>query len=85
MKEKEFHEVFNKAFKDKTIFKEFSDTPIASASIGQVHVAYLQNDKKVAVKLRRAGIKKQVLADIKIINFLIISLNPYSPLIQKTL
>ncbi|XPV81153.1 MAG: ABC1 kinase family protein [Halarcobacter sp.] len=69
MKEKEFHEVFNKAFKDKTIFKEFSDTPIASASIGQVHVAYLQNDKKVAVKLRRAGIKKQVLADIKIINF----------------
>ncbi|WP_321315375.1 ABC1 kinase family protein [Campylobacterota bacterium DY0563] len=76
MKEKRFNEVFNTAFKDKSIFKEFENEPIASASIGQVHIAYLQNDKKVAVKLRRYGIKKQVLADIKIINFFNRLFNP---------
>ncbi|WP_320033856.1 AarF/UbiB family protein [Halarcobacter sp.] len=76
MKEKRFNEVFNTAFKDKDIFKEFDKEPIASASIGQVHIAYLQNDKKVAVKLRRYGIKKQVLADIKIINFFNKLFNP---------
>jgi len=68
MNQKEFNEIYNIAFEDKDVFKEFSQEPIASASIGQVHVAYLHNDKKVAVKLRRKGIKQQVLADIKIIN-----------------
>ncbi len=76
MNQNRFNEVFNIAFKDKDIFKEFDKEPIASASIGQVHVAYLQNDKKVAVKLRRYGIKKQVLADIKIINFFNKLFNP---------
>jgi len=69
MKQKDFNEVFNTAFKDKSIFKEFDTKPIASASIGQVHIAKLQNDKKVAVKLRRKGIKNQVVADIRIISF----------------
>ena len=69
MKEKDFKEIYNIAFKDKDIFTSFEDTPIASASIGQVHKAYLKNGKKVAVKIRRKGIKEQVLADIKIINF----------------
>lgn len=68
MKEKDFEEIYNIAFEKKEIFKEFNKKPIASASIGQVHIAKLQNDKKVAVKLRRKGIKQQVLADIKIIN-----------------
>ncbi len=69
MREKDFQEIYNIAFKNKEFFKNFDKTPIASASIGQVHIAHLQNDKKVAVKLRRKGIKEQVLADIKIINF----------------
>jgi len=68
MPKKEFDIVFNKAFKDK-YFKSFEKEPIASASIGQVHIAYLEDDTKLAVKLRRYGIKAQVLADIKIINF----------------
>jgi predicted unusual protein kinase regulating ubiquinone biosynthesis (AarF/ABC1/UbiB family) len=68
MNHKQFNEVYNIAFKDKNIFESFQETPIASASIGQVHVAYLKNGKKVAVKLRRVGIKEQVLADIKIIS-----------------
>ncbi len=68
MNHKQFNEVYNIAFKDKDIFESFQESPIASASIGQVHVAYLKKGKKVAVKLRRVGIKEQVLADIKIIS-----------------
>jgi ubiquinone biosynthesis protein len=68
MKKDEYKEVFNRAF-PKNPFVIFDETPLASASIGQVHVAYLENNEKVAVKLRRKGIKSRVIADIKIINF----------------
>ena len=76
MSKESFQRVYRSAFEDTTIFKEFSPTPIASASIGQVHIAYLQDDTKVAVKLLREGIKKQVLADIKIISFFNKIFNP---------
>lgn len=68
MKKKDFNEIYNVAFKDKDIFEKFDEKAIASASIGQVHTAYLKDGRKVAVKLRRKGIKNQVLADIRIIN-----------------
>ncbi len=67
MSESEFDTVYKDAFGDMEIFKELSRAPIASASIGQVHVAYLNDDTKVAVKLRRFDITNQVKADIKII------------------
>jgi ubiquinone biosynthesis protein len=67
MNQEQFNIIFNQAFKEN-IFDSFDKTPIASASIGQVHIAYM-GDTKLAVKLRRFGIKEQVLADIKIINF----------------
>jgi predicted unusual protein kinase regulating ubiquinone biosynthesis (AarF/ABC1/UbiB family) len=38
------------------IFKEFEPVPFKSASIGQVHMAVLQNGQKVVVKLKRPGI-----------------------------
>ncbi len=41
---------------------------MASASIGQVHEAWLDEKTKVAVKLRREGIEKQVKADIRILS-----------------
>ncbi|MGM0520069.1 MAG: ABC1 kinase family protein [Campylobacterota bacterium] len=63
-----FLRVFARAFAN-TPFKEFDNTAIASASIGQVHIAYLKSGEKVAVKLRREDIKQRVLADIKIITF----------------
>ncbi|MFT5661604.1 MAG: ubiquinone biosynthesis protein [Sulfurimonas sp.] len=67
MSEKDFQKVYKSSF-DKDTFKSFSPTPIASASIGQVHVAYTHSGKKVAVKLRRENIANQVMTDIKIIN-----------------
>jgi len=68
MSQAEFQKVFSKAFPTNP-FKSFDDTPIASASIGQVHQAYLQEGTKVAVKFRRFGITEQVYADIKILRF----------------
>ena len=41
---------------DYDIFKEFDPVPFKSASIGQVHMAVLQNGQKVVVKLKRPGI-----------------------------
>lgn len=64
----EFQKVFSKAF-PKDPFKSFDTTPIASASIGQVHQVYLKDGTKVAVKFRRFGITEQVHADIKILRF----------------
>ena len=63
MSKDEYEKVFNKAFKNNP-FSSFQNTPIASASIGQVHIAYLKSGEKVAVKLLRFGIKNRVKADI---------------------
>ena len=51
------------------IFDEFSEEPIASASIGQVHTAFL-NNKYVAVKVQHPGIKKTIKSDIRIMNII---------------
>jgi len=58
--------VYDRAF-GSDIFLDFSLEPIASASIGQVHQARLKDGTKVAVKLRREGIERQVRADIRIL------------------
>ena len=63
-----FQRVFERAFSN-TPFKKFDKKAIASASIGQVHIAKLKDGSKVAVKLRREGIKQRVIADINIISF----------------
>jgi predicted unusual protein kinase regulating ubiquinone biosynthesis (AarF/ABC1/UbiB family) len=68
MKQADFQEVFARTFHAES-FRSFEPQPIASASIGQVHVAFTQEGQKVAVKLRRLGIEKQVRADIAIIGF----------------
>ena len=41
---------------DYDIFREFDPVPFKSASIGQVHMAVLQNGQKVVVKIKRPGI-----------------------------
>ena len=69
MKDKEFSKMFDASFKEGSPFKSFETKAMASASIGQVHVAYLEDGTKVAVKLRRYGIASQVKADIRIIGF----------------
>ncbi|MFC2031146.1 ABC1 kinase family protein [Chloroflexota bacterium] len=46
------------------LYTRFDDTPIASASIGQVHRAALDDGREVAVKVQRPGIEDEVEADL---------------------
>ncbi|MBI2129303.1 AarF/ABC1/UbiB kinase family protein [Candidatus Woesearchaeota archaeon] len=59
--EKELKKPLNK------IFRSFNETPIGSASIGQVHEAVLKNNKKVVVKVQRPHIDQIMRADIDIL------------------
>jgi ubiquinone biosynthesis protein len=49
------------------LFVEFEPTPIAAASIGQVHRAVLPNGRHVAVKVQRPGAARQIEADISLL------------------
>src|SRR5215813_1798596 len=46
------------------LFLDFEPTPIAAASIGQVHRATLPNGRRVAVKVQRPGAPRQIEADL---------------------
>ena len=48
----------------ESAFGEFDDVPIASASIGQVHLARLRDGQKVAVKVQYPGIEEIVRRDL---------------------
>jgi ubiquinone biosynthesis protein len=50
------------------IFDSFESQPIATASIGQVHVAYL-NGRKVAVKVQRPNVETDFAGDIRLMGF----------------
>ncbi len=63
--EKRFQEEFQKS--PKELFARFEETLIASASLGQVHVAYLSDGTKVAVKVQYPEIEKIVRSDLKIL------------------
>ena len=51
----------------KKIFSEFNETPIAAASMGQVHIATLKDGTKVAVKVQRPSVQATVKTDIKLL------------------
>jgi ubiquinone biosynthesis protein len=47
-------------------FLDFDETPIAAASIGQVHRATLPNDAPVVVKVQRPNAARQIDSDLKV-------------------
>ncbi|QIL19592.1 ubiquinone biosynthesis regulatory protein kinase UbiB [Thermomonas sp. HDW16] len=49
-------------------YESFDTTPLASASIAQVHAATLPGGREVVVKVLRPGIDKQIAADIALLN-----------------
>jgi ubiquinone biosynthesis protein len=52
----------------EALYKEFDYTPFASASIGQVHMAFLHDSTKVAVKVQRPGIREIFIRDTMLLN-----------------
>jgi ubiquinone biosynthesis protein len=52
------------------LFADFESTPLASASIAQVHAARLHDGRQVVVKVLRPDIRRQIDADIALLRFL---------------
>jgi ubiquinone biosynthesis protein len=49
------------------LFTDFEETPVAAASIGQVHRATLPNGHRVAVKVQRPNAPRQIEADLALL------------------
>jgi ubiquinone biosynthesis protein len=49
------------------LFLEFEETPVAAASIGQVHGAVLPNGRRVVVKVQRPNAPRQIEADLALL------------------
>ncbi len=65
-------------FKLEQVFTEFDETPLASASIAQVHSATLKDGRNVIVKVVRPDILKVIRRDIGILQFLARQAERYS-------
>ena len=61
------------------VFRKFDTTPIAAASIAQIHKGILITGEEVAVKIQRPNIKKQIQIDIEIMIDLANALEKYVP------
>jgi ubiquinone biosynthesis protein len=53
------------------IFATFSDTPLAAATIAQVHEATLHDGRHVAVKVQRPGLEAMIAKDIAAMTYLV--------------
>lgn len=64
------------------IFESFEDTPVAAASLGQVHRARLRTGQSVAVKVQRPGLAEHIEFDIKVLRRIARFLSRYPNLIR---
>jgi predicted unusual protein kinase regulating ubiquinone biosynthesis (AarF/ABC1/UbiB family) len=83
MDKRDFEVMYARAFGSLQPFRHFDRTPIASASIGQVHKAILNDGTNVAVKIRRLNIEKAVLDDIRIIGIFLKIFQPFFSRLTK--
>jgi ubiquinone biosynthesis protein len=51
-------------------FTEFESTPLAAASLGQVHRARLREGRRVAVKVQRPGVRERVMEDLEALEYI---------------
>ncbi len=61
------------------LFAEFENTPLASASIAQVHGARLKTGEAVVVKVVRPGIERQIASDLALLKMLARLVRRYHP------
>jgi ubiquinone biosynthesis protein len=55
----------------EAFFERIERDPVAAASLGQVHVAYMEDGRKVAVKVLYPGIRDVVRIDLKVIKLMV--------------
>lgn len=60
-------------------FREFEKEPLASASLGQVHIAYTKDGRKVCVKVLYPGMEELVKKDLKSIKAILNLANLFFP------
>ena len=65
------------------LFAAFDDTPLAAASVAQVHAARLHTGHSVVVKVRRAGVAEQAATDVEILQALAELLETHSPALRS--
>ena len=53
------------------LFSSFSETPLAAATIAQVHEATMQDGRHVAVKVQRPGLKAMIATDVAAMTYLV--------------
>lgn len=63
-------------------FSAFSETPMAAATIAQVHEATLQDGRHVAVKVQRPGLAAMISTDIAALNYLVALLEGLFPSVR---
>ncbi|WP_288262354.1 AarF/ABC1/UbiB kinase family protein [uncultured Prochlorococcus sp.] len=64
----------------KELFDEFPDSPIASASLGQVYKTKTKDNNYIAVKVQRPNLYFLIRRDIVILRFLATIFSPFLPL-----
>ena len=70
--------------KDLTkIFKHIEPEPLASASISQVHIGYLQTGEKVAVKIKRPNLEELINLDAELLLSIISFLEKHSKTVKE--
>lgn len=52
----------------ESVFEDFSEEPLACASIAQVHTAKLKSGESVVVKIQRPGVRESIEADLNILH-----------------
>jgi ubiquinone biosynthesis protein len=77
-------ELENELKKDHNeVFSEFDETPVAAASVSQVHHARLRTGEEVAVKVQRPGMRAEMEEDILIMLFFAVLLEKFVPSLRK--
>jgi len=72
-----FFEDFGKTAKD--LFERIEEQPIAAASLGQVHEAWLPDGTKLAVKVLYPGIRGLIKVDLRVLKLAIIAYKWFVP------
>ncbi len=65
------------------LFREFDSEPLAAASIAQVHKAVLPDGRRVIVKVRRPGLRDEVLQDIRLLSWVLRVVLLLAPRLQQ--